>query len=187
MRYHALNGAKAGLDSHEMSHGGETLILDVSRIPSFVIMLVGPAVDAGYHGGETLILDVSRIPSFVIMLVGPAVDAGAVSRHPCLSMAAVELGRNCSHGGELMSCLQPWRVTYPFLPSRTRKSEPNEMNHEYEEVLEEKRKALVSLKSGEAMYKNKKRHESVKAASIAATVGTSAALPVSLARVADTS
>ncbi|GKG01510.1 hypothetical protein Tco_0306215, partial [Tanacetum coccineum] len=39
----------------------------------------------------------------------------------------------------------------------------------------------------EAMYKNKERHESIKAASIAATVGTSAALPVSLARVADTS
>ncbi|GJU73467.1 hypothetical protein Tco_1264872 [Tanacetum coccineum] len=38
---------KAGSDSHEISHGSDTLIPDVSRIPSFVIMLVGAAVDAG--------------------------------------------------------------------------------------------------------------------------------------------
>ncbi|GJV48371.1 hypothetical protein Tco_1438583 [Tanacetum coccineum] len=77
------------------------------------------------HGSETLIPDVSRIPPFVIMLVGADVDA-----------------------------------------------------------VDDKDFMMTER---EAMYKNKERHESVKAASIAATVSISAALPVSLARVADTS
>nr|GEX09033.1 hypothetical protein [Tanacetum cinerariifolium] len=87
--------AKAGSDSYEMSHGSETLIPDVSRIPSFVIMLVSADVDAGY--------------------------------------IATPVSWYGSRGVGLQ--LQPWRLF------------DIEMNHEYEKVLEEKRKALVSLKS----------------------------------------
>ncbi|GJZ51438.1 bifunctional protein FolD 2 [Tanacetum coccineum] len=43
------------------------------------------------HGSETVLPDVSHRPSFVIMLVSAAVASqGAVSRHPCLGMAAAE-------------------------------------------------------------------------------------------------
>ena len=55
------------------------------------------------------------------------------------------------------------------------------------EVEVDDKDSMMSETEREAMYKNKERFESVKAASISAIVGTLAALPISLAQVTDTS